>query len=77
MKVGMLRLKTVWPFPRDIITKLSKKVNKIIVVEMNLGQIYHVVKEFSVDDCEVILAPKVGGEMHLPHELMEYLEVKS
>jgi 2-oxoglutarate ferredoxin oxidoreductase subunit alpha len=76
IKAGMLRLKTVWPFPRDVVTKLSKKVNKIIVAEMNLGQIYHVVKEFAVDDCEVVLAPKVGGEMHLPHELMEYLEAK-
>ncbi|MBA3044607.1 MAG: 2-oxoacid:acceptor oxidoreductase subunit alpha [Candidatus Thermoplasmatota archaeon] len=77
MKVGMLRLKTVWPFPRDVVTQLSKKVKKIIVVEMNLGQIYHVVKEFAVKDCEVILAPKVGGDMHLPHELMEYLEVSN
>lgn len=74
IKAGMLRLKTVWPFPRDVVTKLSKRVNKIIVAEMNLGQIYHVVKEFAVDDCDIVLAPKVGGEMHFPRELVEYLE---
>ena len=74
IKVGMLRMKTVWPFPRDVITALSKKVNTIIVPEMNLGQIYHVVKEWAAKDCNVVCAPKVGGEMHLPMELVEILE---
>ncbi len=74
LKVGMLRLKLVWPFPRDLITELSKKVNTIIVPEMNLGQIYHVIKEFAVDDCDIICAPKIGGEMHLPLELLEIVE---
>jgi len=75
MKVGLLRLKTVWPFPRRVINELSKKVNKIIVPEMNLGQMVHTITEYSQGDCEIVLAPKVGGEMHLPHELYEYLEV--
>jgi len=76
VKVGMLRLRLVWPFPRKVITELSKKVNKIIVPEMNLGQMYHVVKEWAVKDCEVEMAPKIGGEMHLPHELLEILGVR-
>jgi 2-oxoglutarate ferredoxin oxidoreductase subunit alpha len=74
MKVGMLRLKITWPFPRRVITDLSKKVNKIIVPEMNLGQMFHSIVEYSDRDCEVILAPKVGGEMHLPDELLAILE---
>ena len=74
MKVGMLRLKTVWPFPRDQVNALSRKVRTIIVPEMNLGQIFHVVKEWSARDCEVISAPKIGGEMHLPTELFRILE---
>ena len=43
---------------------------------MNLGQMVHPIREYSDAGCEVVLAPKVGGEMHLPHELYEYLEVK-
>lgn len=74
IKVGMLRLKLVWPFPRKEITELSKKVNTIIVPEMNLGQMVHSVKEYSDAGCEIKSAPKVGGEMHLPHELYAYLE---
>jgi len=76
MKVGLLRLKLVWPFPEKLITKLGKDVDKIIVPEMNLGQIVHPVKEFAGKHCEVISAPKIGGEMHLPMELYKYLEAK-
>ena len=75
-KVGLLRLKMVWPFPDKEILKLAKKVDKIIVPEMNLGQIVHPVKEYSCGECEVISAPKIGGEMHLPGELYKYLEGK-
>jgi len=74
LKVGLLRMKVVWPFPRKEIIELSKKVRKIIVPEMNLGQMVHTIREYAVDDCEVVSAPKVGGEMHLPIEAYKYLE---
>ena len=72
----MLRLKMVWPFPEKEILKVAKKVDKIIVPEMNLGQIYHPIKESSCGQCEVISAQKIGGEMHYPDELYKYLEEK-
>ena len=76
-KVGLLRLKIVWPFPEKIVAKLAKQVDKIIVPEMNLGQIYHPVRETACGNCEVEVAPKIGGEMHLPSELLKYLGVKN
>jgi len=75
-KVGMLRLKLVWPFPHKEIQKLANKVDKIIVPEMNLGQIVHPVREYVEGQCQVVSAPKIGGEMHLPSELYKYLEGK-
>jgi len=75
-KVGMLRLKLVWPFPYKEVQKLASKVNEIIVPEMNLGQIVHPVREYVEGQCKVVSAPKIGGEMHLPHELYKYLEGK-
>lgn len=74
MKVGMLRLKLAWPFPRQAIIDLSKRVNHLIVPEMNLGQMVHPIREYAADGCQVDSAPKIGGEMHLPHELLEILE---
>ncbi|HUS98775.1 MAG TPA: 2-oxoacid:acceptor oxidoreductase subunit alpha [Candidatus Thermoplasmatota archaeon] len=73
IKVGLLRLKMVWPFPEKIIQKLAKDVDTIIVPEMNLGQIVHPVREAACGQCEVISAPKIGGEIHLPDELLQYL----
>jgi 2-oxoglutarate ferredoxin oxidoreductase subunit alpha len=74
IKAGMLRIKLVWPFPQKVVSELSKKVNTIIVPEMNLGQIVHPVTEYAQGDCNIVLAPKIGGEMHLPAELYKYLE---
>jgi 2-oxoglutarate ferredoxin oxidoreductase subunit alpha len=76
IKAGLLRLKLVWPFPDKLISKLSKNVDKIIVPEMNLGQMVHPVREVACKNCEVVSAPKIGGEMHLPMELYKYLEAK-
>ena len=59
------------PFPRKEITELAKKVDKIYVPEMNLGQINHVVAEFSKGKCDVISIPKTGGEMHSPKEIVD------
>jgi 2-oxoglutarate ferredoxin oxidoreductase subunit alpha len=73
-KVGLLRLKIVWPFPEKVIFDLVKNVEKIIVPEMNLGQIVHPIREAACGQCDVIAAPKIGGEMHLPEELLKYLE---
>ncbi len=73
VRAGLLRLRHVWPFPRGVIEELSRRVRRIVVPEMNLGQIVHPIREFAVDDCEVVSAPKVGGEMHLPSELVPYM----
>ncbi len=67
-KVGYFRLKTIWPFPIKAINEMSQKVDKIIVAEMNTGQIYHKVKEYA--DCEVVLSSKIGGEVHTPNEIL-------
>ena len=39
IKVGMFRPITIWPFPDEQISNLSKKIKKILVVEMNMGQV--------------------------------------
>jgi 2-oxoglutarate ferredoxin oxidoreductase subunit alpha len=70
-KTDYLRLISIWPFPRKEIESLAKKVNKIYVPEMNLGQIYHTVMQYSHGKCDVISIPKTGGEMHSPKEIVD------
>ncbi|MFH1313665.1 MAG: 2-oxoacid:acceptor oxidoreductase subunit alpha [Candidatus Eisenbacteria bacterium] len=73
-KVGYLRLVTIWPFPEKVLQRLGESVKKIVVPEMNLGQIYHKVREAVGHNAEVIKLPKIGGIMHSPQEIAAALK---
>ncbi|CAD7778641.1 MAG: Pyruvate:ferredoxin oxidoreductase core domain II [Candidatus Methanoperedenaceae archaeon GB50] len=49
LKVGLLRLITVWPFPEERIRKLAEHIRAFVVVEINLGQIVFEVEEQQED----------------------------
>jgi 2-oxoglutarate ferredoxin oxidoreductase subunit alpha len=72
MKVGMLRLKTLWPFPEEAVTALGKSVQTIIVPEMNLGQVAGEVKKFCL--CDVISINQMNGEVIGPETIIEMLK---
>ncbi len=74
IKAGHIKLETVWPFPDEIIKSAAKNAQKIIVAEMNLGQIVHEVERVVCGAAEVELLPKIGGEMHLPSEILKKIE---
>ena len=71
VKAGLLKLNTVWPFDFDMIEELAERVRKIYVPEMNMGQLYHLVKEGANGKAEVELIAKIGGEVHTPMEIVE------
>jgi len=66
-----MRLKTVWPFPDQAIRDFSKTVDKILVPELNLGQMFREVSRVVRDTVEVIPLNKIGGgRMIEPDELL-------
>jgi len=71
-KVGMLRLITMWPFPENKIKEIGKRVKKIFVPEMNLGQVSREVERFV--NCEVIQIPKIGGIVHTIDEIYSIIK---
>ncbi|MCD6373580.1 MAG: 2-oxoacid:acceptor oxidoreductase subunit alpha [Thermococcus sp.] len=71
VKAGMVKINTIWPFDFDYIEQLAERVGKIYVPEMNLGQLYHLVKEGANGKAEVELIAKIGGEVHTPMEIVE------
>jgi 2-oxoglutarate ferredoxin oxidoreductase subunit alpha len=73
-KVGYLRLITIWPFPDKVLRRIGESVKKVLVPEMNLGQLYHKVKEAVGYNAEVIKLPKIGGIMHSPQEIATALK---
>lgn len=52
----------------------ASQVKAILVPEMNLGQMVHPIRETVAGRCEVTLLPKIGGELHLPAEIIAALE---
>lgn len=74
IKVGMFRPITIWPFPQKQVEELAKKVKKIIVVEMNLGQYYLEVDRIAGKYTEVYKYGRVNGELITPEEILSKIK---
>jgi 2-oxoglutarate ferredoxin oxidoreductase subunit alpha len=73
VKVGLLRLITIWPFPRRALEPIAQKVQKLIVPEMNMGQIYREVLRVNAGRAKVVKVNRIDGEMLTPQEIMDAL----
>ena len=73
-KAGMLRLKTIWPFPDQTLRTLSASAKKIVVPEMNQGQLALEVERAIHGKAEVIKLGKVTGELFHPDEIYKALK---
>ena len=69
-KVGYIKLDTPWPFPEEQVIQLSSNANDVIVVEMNLGQMYYEVDRVLKRSANVHLMGKIGGAMPTPDEIL-------
>ncbi len=74
IRVGMLRLITVWPFPQERIAELAGTVKGFIVPELNLGQIVLEVERSAAGKAIVKLVPHAGGGIHQPEQVLEAIE---
>lgn len=71
IQIGFVRLRTIWPFPDKTVNKLAEKADKIVVPELNLGQIVHEVKRAVDGSAEVVPLNKIGGgELITPEEML-------
>ncbi|MFC1619773.1 2-oxoacid:acceptor oxidoreductase subunit alpha [Candidatus Neomarinimicrobiota bacterium] len=74
IKVGTLRLVTVWPFPEKRIRKLASKVKSFVVPEINLGQVVLEVERCAAGQAKSILVPHAGGWVHDPADILAAIE---
>ncbi|MFC1963658.1 transketolase C-terminal domain-containing protein, partial [Chloroflexota bacterium] len=70
IRVGLLRLITVWPFPEERIRELSSQVRAFIVPEINYGQIALEVERCAGGRSKTILVSHMGGDVHLPGAIL-------
>ena len=73
IRVGLLRLVTVWPFPDARIRELADRVKGIVVPEINMGQMVYEVERCAAGQTEVLLAPHPGGGIHDPQKVLNLI----
>ena len=71
LKVGYIKLGVVWPFPEEQLLKLTQNAKRIIVPELNLGQVYLEVDRVLGKHANVELLSKIGGALHTPKEILD------
>ena len=69
IKVGMVRLITIWPFADKAIEELARRVKGILVTELNYGQIVNEVKRAANGQCPVELCAKYNMQIFEPEEI--------
>lgn len=60
-KVGLIRPITLWPFPKEVIRRISEKVQCILTVEMSAGQMVEDVRLAVEGRCPVHFYGRTGG----------------
>jgi 2-oxoglutarate ferredoxin oxidoreductase subunit alpha len=76
MKVGMLKLITLWPFPRTYIQHLIKAGKTLLVPEMNMGQVSREVKRVNEGMIPVLTLNKIDGTIISPKEIFAKIKEK-
>lgn len=74
IKVGLLRVVTIWPSPEETLNKLAKQVNAILVPELNMGQYVLEVERCARGEAPVYRLNRANGKVIYPHEIVSKLE---
>ena len=68
--VGLIRPISLSPFPTQVLQDLSKKMEGLLVVEMNSGMMLTDVQLAVKDNCPVEFYGRMGGVMPFPDEVL-------
>jgi 2-oxoglutarate ferredoxin oxidoreductase subunit alpha len=69
-KVGLLRLKTLWPFPEKAMERAAENAQRIVVAEMNLGQMALEVERI-VGRGKVLRVGRADGRIVTPDQIVD------
>ncbi|MBG0775581.1 MAG: 2-oxoacid:acceptor oxidoreductase subunit alpha [Desulfovibrionaceae bacterium] len=70
-KVGLITLKTLFPFPKPSVVALARKAKCILVPEMNMGQMSREVKRVNNGATRVRTINRVDGSIITPSEILK------
>jgi 2-oxoglutarate/2-oxoacid ferredoxin oxidoreductase subunit alpha len=72
-KVSLFTAQTIWPFPEAAVEELARSVERIIVPEMNLGQLALEVERVAGRK-KVVRVNRANGEMVTPDMILSAME---
>ena len=75
LKVGLLELQTLWPFPRQLVRSMCKGRTHVLVVEMNMGQVCQEVRKAVMRPERVYLANRFDGKSIAPTDILNVLNM--
>ncbi len=71
INAGLVHLKTLFPFPRSPVEKLTRNCKCIIVPEMNMGQMSREVKRVNNGRTRVRTINRVDGQIITPSQILK------
>ena len=71
LRLGLIRLITLWPFAGEALRRLVRGVDRVFVPEMNLGMMVHPVREALRDRCREVVPIGHLGRLHTPELIMD------
>ncbi|WP_243545774.1 2-oxoacid:acceptor oxidoreductase subunit alpha [Pseudodesulfovibrio tunisiensis] len=73
IKAGLLKLKTLFPYPRRHTDKVLAHAKTVVVPEMNMGQISREVKRVNMGRATVRTINRVDGQIVTPSEILKVI----
>lgn len=74
-RIGLLELQTLWPFPDQIVRQTCEHAKYVIVVEMNMGQIFQEVRKVVDQPQKVFLANRIDGVFITPVDIRNIMRL--
>ncbi len=74
IKVGHLRLITVWPFPERRVRQLAERIKAFVLPELNYGQMFLELQRVVEGKAKTYLVPHGGGTVHRPEVIYEQIK---
>jgi 2-oxoglutarate ferredoxin oxidoreductase subunit alpha len=74
LKVGLLRPISLYPYPYEAVHKVAERVKRMLVIEMNGGQMLDDVRLAVEGRVEVDFYGRMGGVVPLPDEVYEQIQ---
>jgi len=74
IKAGLFRPITLWPFPYSQLSEFIERTKKVLVVEMNLGQMLDDVKIANRSNRRIFFYGRPGGGVPTPEEILKEIK---